>query len=423
MIRADVWTDAWMGRHESVYSLIWKYAYVNLLEGPTFMVRFGASLASAGAARGRSGMTLPFQKDLVHRDPQHRFAPHAGILMAARRIRICLKCIRVGYMSVFHQAAFVDRCAIHSSRLISNCPKCLQAFPSPGDFAKWMRNPFHCPTCGHYLGGDTFQARRLFEVRDSVFAVEDRFDGLAAWLQRLCDRRLPALQALGRGPKQEPPPEGIKRELLGWVLRAIEPTGLPKRVLAGKPGDLTALPFRDEAIPTALESEEFLRYERERVRIYRAIRRRLRRQISRQPGMGRHKQLLREVHRSRLDVAPETIAAFVRWRLCFEDVFEKGRSGPHGNLMRLSCYADPLYTAEGRAAPLGVWARFALSAVHAVRRSQGQGARLLTQRTVAARWATPLARRLSILPNGADGWLLVHFRDALPDNEQAAAAS
>lgn len=405
-IRTDLWTDAWVGRYESVYSLAWKYAHVNMLDGPAFMARFGACLHSGGEEAGRRGQTLPFQDELPHRDPRCRFAACPDVLIAEPWHRICRKCIDHGYISVFHQAAFMDRCAIHDLKLRSTCPTCERALPFAGDFRSWLRHPFHCPWCAQFLGTQTFQPRRLF-AKDTIFAAEARYDEIDLWLRRLCDRHGRTMRAAcGRGPRWEPPPENIKRDLMGLVMRAIEPAALPAGVLGERARYVASMAFEDEPVLSDRSREQVRGDERERIRIYRAIRRQLRRRIARQPGMGRHKRALRQARESDLKKVAKPIAQFVRWRLTLESVTDGKRNSTDPRLITLSAHAAPLHTRPGYTAPLGIWARFVLGVFPGLKRHPGATAAYPRENTM-----TPLARRLSVLPNGAGGWYLVHYCD------------
>lgn len=410
-IRNDLWSDAWVGRYESVYSLIWKYAHVNLLESSTLIWRFGACLHSGGVEPGRGGHTLPFQDELMHRDPLRRFAAGKDVLLAGPSIRICGKCVDHGYVSVFHQVAFTDKCAIHDRKLISDCPKCHTRFPAPGQFVSWTQSPFHCPWCSHFLGTEVFRPRRLF-AQASIFAHEGRYDEMDLWLRRLCDRHSAAMHSICRnGVRVEPPPESIKRELLGAVMQAIEPVVLSPSVLGAKGPHVTSVAFQDEPVLPDRDREQVRDDERERIRIYRAIRRQLRRRIARQPGMGGHKRALRKARQHDPKRLPKSIAQFVQWRLTVESVTDgdwdnKDSRFTDFRLITMSSHVAPLQTRPGYRAPMAVWARFVLGVFPGLKRHRGGTAAYPRENT-----AIPLARRLSVLPNGAGGWHLIHYWD------------
>lgn len=94
-------------------------------------------------------------------------------------LRLCPSCTLLGYHSVVHQIAGLERCPIHGDPLIEACPVCRRHF---GAYNIRRAHAFACPHCGNSL-----LANSLLTVFPTELKVAEkrRIAPILAWIRRM----------------------------------------------------------------------------------------------------------------------------------------------------------------------------------------------------------------------------------------------
>lgn len=151
-----VFNRKWLDPHESIISILWKFARMNALPGHLIIAQLAkssvdsyegvaASRAEVDMRRLRSalGVHLKIVRGALIPDwLRDRSSPH---------FRYCAKCLRRGYHGVVHQLNGVAECPIHCEALQVACPSCGRSTPYVLN-VQLLDAPFRCSDCRAYFG-------------------------------------------------------------------------------------------------------------------------------------------------------------------------------------------------------------------------------------------------------------------------------
>lgn len=346
------WTSLWEGHYEASISLLWKFAWANAFSAGFVRTRFAEAIRetkhtakSRGAASNNpySQWHFPFKRPLN----EHRLGHFVGDLYPLvvnhhyyvseekrDRTRFCPVCLTQGYLSVFHQIAWLKLCPIHRCEIIDYCLHCHAPSPYYNEIGEGLRRPYHCLSCGYPLAG-TFDPESFVSHRYDLVSRERLFEPLEDWFAKLkeniWDVNVPSTRSFPMGLQSHY--MRAAHSVLSF-LNALEPLRLDHSLLAAAPrqfvkivGDVQPVreynPFqswRDEPVYYAL---------------YLALKRHIKRRYLR-----RHRACLRDVARMESIYRAESLKDYGNrgvcpvalgyhlWRLAFEKV----ATGPAANV-------------------------------------------------------------------------------------------
>lgn len=168
-----VWSNAWENAYESPYSLLMKFAWVNVIKSNQWApALFGK--------RGPTGHRPKQDRSLLRMDWMHpSTATHdmpSGILRSFEfshrlsttlplftdsAVRFCELCLRQSFHSVFFQLEGLAVCPIHSRKLQSRCSQCSAVTPRYLLNYEALNLPFSCLNCRKPLSGSFSQSTFL----------------------------------------------------------------------------------------------------------------------------------------------------------------------------------------------------------------------------------------------------------------------
>jgi hypothetical protein len=149
-----VFNPKWVEPHESIVSILWKFARMNRLAGhvvagqvatitidPYEGIEPRRDTVDIRRLRQTLGLRLKtLRASLIPRSLQRS---------SSRYFRYCPKCLKRGYHGVLHQLEPLQQCPIHGSWLETECANCHQ--PSPYLLnARLLDAPFRCASCRQY---------------------------------------------------------------------------------------------------------------------------------------------------------------------------------------------------------------------------------------------------------------------------------
>lgn len=141
-----VFDARWLDPHESLVSMLWKFAWVNGLAG---------HLVVAHVARRPvdpyDGIAATAEEVDIRRVARSLGVPAQTVDAACRRskgpvLRFCTRCMRRGYHGVVHQLGLQARCPVHGCELESTCRDCRASSAWHLD-ARLLGAPFRCAHC------------------------------------------------------------------------------------------------------------------------------------------------------------------------------------------------------------------------------------------------------------------------------------
>jgi TniQ len=152
-----VFDKTWLNPHESIVSILWKFARLNALPG-----HFLTAQAAHGPVDPYEGIEA-YREVLNWRRLQQslrlpRNTLRLSVLAQCRRgaaspyLRFCPPCLRRSYHSVIHQLEPLLHCPVHGCWLQVECPHCAQTTPYRLN-ARVLDAPFRCSICHKHLAG------------------------------------------------------------------------------------------------------------------------------------------------------------------------------------------------------------------------------------------------------------------------------
>lgn len=151
-----VFNPHWLDPQESIVSILWKFARMNVLSGHTIAAQLAKTcidpyegiLASRTAVdMRRLHQMLGLQRKLI----RGALIPDTLRKISSVHFRFCPRCLRRGYHSVVHQLETVHHCPIHGDWLQVQCSGCGQCAPYRLN-ARLLGAPFRCADCGAFYG-------------------------------------------------------------------------------------------------------------------------------------------------------------------------------------------------------------------------------------------------------------------------------
>lgn len=151
-----VFAPHWLDPQESIVSILWKFARMNVLPGHRVVAQlakkcvdpYDGILANRAVVNMRRlHQMLGLQLKLV----RGALIPDKLNKISSVYFRFCPRCLRRGYHSVVHQLETVHHCPIHGSWLQTPCRGCGQSAPYRLN-ARLLDAPFRCADCGTFYG-------------------------------------------------------------------------------------------------------------------------------------------------------------------------------------------------------------------------------------------------------------------------------
>ena len=140
----------WLQPYESVVSMLWKFARMNLLSGFALVKQVSPDNVDpydGVASRDVDVRAMARMLDVTQRSV--RIGMKDLSLDRHRYLRCCPSCMVLGYHSVVHQREHLNRCPIHGVQLLVACRHCGQPSAYWLD-AQLLDAPFRCRHCRHY---------------------------------------------------------------------------------------------------------------------------------------------------------------------------------------------------------------------------------------------------------------------------------
>jgi hypothetical protein len=139
----------WVDPYESLVSMLWKFAWINGLDGKTVVGCFAARSVDPYEGVEASSAELDVRKIASSLRVTQKTV-HAALGRAGRKgsalLRFCPQCMLRNYHSVVHQFDYEAQCPVHRSVLREACPQCARTTPYRID-ARTFDAPFGCPLC------------------------------------------------------------------------------------------------------------------------------------------------------------------------------------------------------------------------------------------------------------------------------------
>ena len=146
----------WLQPYESVVSMLWKFARMNLLSGYALVKRVSPDqvdpydgVAPIDVDVRAIARMLDVTQRCVRIGMKNLSLDPNGFL------RCCPSCMSLGYHSVVHQREHLDRCPIHGVQLLAACRHCGRPSAYRLD-AQLLDAPFRCRHCRHYYTASSY---------------------------------------------------------------------------------------------------------------------------------------------------------------------------------------------------------------------------------------------------------------------------
>ncbi|MGZ9709208.1 hypothetical protein ACXX82_00675 [Glaciimonas sp. GNP009] len=148
-----VFNSTWLDPQESIVSMLWKFARMNLIAGHLIAGQISRTVVDPYEGINPSSSEVDIRR--VH---QMLCLPSKLIRNAllpdglgCPDFRYCPRCMRRGYHSVVHQIALVTHCPIHGNALQNACVRCDSKTLYRLN-AILLDAPFRCGYCQSYYG-------------------------------------------------------------------------------------------------------------------------------------------------------------------------------------------------------------------------------------------------------------------------------
>ncbi|MGC4379222.1 hypothetical protein WD019_20245 [Fictibacillus sp. Mic-4] len=193
------WRKEWISPYESPWSIFEKFKYANRatvkdlfdLFGTTYSKSLKASNLSQKACNlitleGLDESLLKKAFGLSIKEVNRRtinmltniFQKDDQQLYFHTILKLCPKCIKIGYHSIFHQFSLVHRCPFHNVSFVEGCPKCKRTmFYQLTD--RYTKEPFQCK-CGHLLF--SLKNGQRYPVAWKQMSIQNQFNPLKYWI-------------------------------------------------------------------------------------------------------------------------------------------------------------------------------------------------------------------------------------------------
>jgi len=207
---AFCWRPYWSSRFESLWSLLRKFAYLNVITDGEIRKIFGGNNVPHASykwkwewylradLRGFSGLD-PLKLSSIF-STRHNDLREATVLayvhereavtLASEFLRFCPTCMNQGFHSPLHQLLFLAKCPAHGEKLESRCPNCFtQVIPYKLSYVS--NNDLS--QCNHMLHGlnQHLTHSSVEEIRKEAADRERALLSDAKWLMKRVELNLP----------------------------------------------------------------------------------------------------------------------------------------------------------------------------------------------------------------------------------------
>jgi hypothetical protein len=154
-----VFDTRWLDPHESILSILWKFAKANAIPGHIVASQLRANIDPyEGVEASRTGLDLRRLRQVLAvplKTLRSSFAPASLSRMTSGCLRYCPICMSRGYHCVVHQFHSLQCCPIHKTPLELECRFCGHE-ASYRLSALILDAPYRCPQCRGRYGNSGF---------------------------------------------------------------------------------------------------------------------------------------------------------------------------------------------------------------------------------------------------------------------------
>jgi TniQ len=169
-----VFNPKWVEPHESIVSILWKFARMNRLAGHVVAAQLANKTIDPYDGIDPRRDTVDIRRlrqslGLRLKTLRASLIPRALQRCSSRYFRYCPKCLKRGYHGVLHQLEPLQHCPLHGCWLETECGHCHQ--PSLYRLnARLLDAPFRCASCRQYYVGcpPQFDRRRAIPSKTLV---------------------------------------------------------------------------------------------------------------------------------------------------------------------------------------------------------------------------------------------------------------
>jgi TniQ len=175
-----VFKPHWLDPHESIVSILWKFAKMNGLSGHAVATQVAKTTIDPydGIEPKRDAVDIRRLRPVLGlrlKQLRASLIPRSLERISSRYFRYCPQCLLRGYHGVLHQLEPLQQCPMHGSWLQTDCRHCDQ--PSPYRLnARLLDTPFRCSNCRrlYAIGSPLFEYRRALSRRALVALTRTR---------------------------------------------------------------------------------------------------------------------------------------------------------------------------------------------------------------------------------------------------------
>jgi TniQ len=175
-----VFKPQWLDPHESIVSILWKFAMMNGLSGNVVATQVAKTTIDPydGIEPKRDAVDIRRLRAVLGlrlKQLRASLIPRSLERISSRYFRYCPKCLRRGYHGVLHQLEPLQLCPMHGCWLHTDCRHCHQ--PSPYRLnARLLDTPFRCSNCRLFyaIGSPSFESRQALSCRALVALTRTR---------------------------------------------------------------------------------------------------------------------------------------------------------------------------------------------------------------------------------------------------------
>lgn len=160
------WRENWVSQAESIYGLLQKFAFLNVLGArqvgaeilaePFRSIAIEKSLSielTNPAAFDWDRLCNLLRIDSAMLADAFLTMPSIDRASLCRQLKFCPRCLQGGFHAAIFQLQLVTECPIHDLPLLNSCPRCRRSIPYALNSANFRR-PYHCPHCRQPLSTD-----------------------------------------------------------------------------------------------------------------------------------------------------------------------------------------------------------------------------------------------------------------------------
>lgn len=175
-----VFKRQWLDPHESIVSILWKFARMNGLSGQAVATQVAKTTIDPYDGIEPKRDTVDIRRlspvlGLRLKQLRASLIPRSLEHISSRYFRYCSRCLERGYHGVLHQLEPLQLCPMHGSWLQTDCRNCHQ--PSPYRLnARLLDTPFRCGNCRQLYANcsPSLESRQALSCRALVALTRTR---------------------------------------------------------------------------------------------------------------------------------------------------------------------------------------------------------------------------------------------------------